>query len=92
MRNARMLKQQLRALQGNCASAIQNIQSIIALIDEDTESQQSEQETEECTHPFPFLQDMRAMGHTHRFFCTKCRQTINVEETKLLELVNQGSV
>ena len=87
-----MLKHQLMALQANCASTVQNIQSIIAMIDQDTEEQQATQGNGECGHPRQFLQDIRTMGNTHRFFCTKCKQKINVEDNTLLEMVNQGSI
>ena len=92
MRNTKMLKHQLMALQANCASTVQNIQSIIAMIDQDVEEHKSAQVNSECQHPHQFLQDIRTMGNTHRFFCTKCKQKIEVEDNTLLEMANQGSI
>jgi len=51
-----MLKHQLMALQANCASTVQNIQSIIAMIDQDVEEHKSAQVNSECQHPHQFLQ------------------------------------
>ena len=91
MKNARVLKQQLRALQASCASVIQNIESIVSLIDEDLKNAQPITDTNDCRHPFNWLKDLRTMGHPRRFHCTKCKQTIDVEDDELLEMASQGS-
>ncbi len=90
MKNARVLKQQLRALQASCASVIQNIESIVSLIDEDLQSIDRSQEQKECRHPANGLKDMRTMGHPRRFHCTRCNQTINVEDDVLLEMASNN--
>jgi hypothetical protein len=90
MKNARILKQQLRALQASCASAIQNIESIVSLIDEDLQSTDEIKEEKECRHLVNWLKDMRTMGHPRRFHCTRCNQTINVEDDVLLEMASNN--
>tara|TARA_Y100001951_G_C11270013_1_gene258142 strand:- start:639 stop:914 length:276 start_codon:yes stop_codon:yes gene_type:complete len=90
MKNARVLKQQLRALQASCASAIQNIESIVSLIDEDLKNDQLITDTKECRHPVNWLKDMRTMGHPRRFHCTQCNNTINVEDDALLEMASNN--
>jgi hypothetical protein len=91
MKNAKILRQQLRSLQANCVSAIQNIESIVSLLDEDLKSSDSSQKAEKCRHPMDWLKDMRTMGHPRRFHCTQCKQIIDVEDEKILELaVSRG--
>jgi hypothetical protein len=90
MKNARILKQQLRSLQASCASAIQNIESIVSLIDEDLQSTDEIKEEKECRHLVNWLKDMRTMGHPRRFHCTRCNQTINVEDDVLLEMASNN--
>ena len=86
MKNPKLIKQQLRALQASCASAIQNIESIVSLLDEEMQPPTVSRGSGECKHPMDWLKDMRTMGHPRRFHCTKCNQTINVEDEKILVL------
>lgn len=81
-----MLRQQLRALQANCMSTVQSIESIISLLDEELKSPDTVQKSEKCRHPMDWLKDMRTMGHPRRFHCTLCKQIIDVEDEKILEL------
>ena len=90
MKNAKILKQQLRSLQASCASVIQNIESIVSLIDEDLQSIDRSQEQKECRHSVTGLKDMRTMGHPRRFHCTQCNNTINVEDDALLEMASNN--
>lgn len=90
MKNAKLMKQQLRSLQATCASAIQNIESIVSLINEELKVPGVPVDKKECKHPFNWLKDIRTMGHPRRFHCTQCKQTIDVEDDKILEMASNN--
>jgi len=60
------------------------------IVDEDLQSIDRSQEQKECRHPANGLKDMRTMGHPRRFHCTRCNQTINVEDDVLLEMASNN--
>ena len=88
MDNKELLKQQLLALQGNCASIIQIVESVVSLL-EKTEEKSSFMDSDSCLHPQQALQDARTMGSPNRFICIQCKTYIEVADEQVLQASRQ---
>ena len=88
MDNSKLLKQQLLALQANCASIIQITESVVSLL-EKTEEKPSIMDIDSCLHPQEALQDARTMGFPNRFMCVQCKTYVEVADEQVLQAVRQ---
>jgi hypothetical protein len=75
--NKDMLKQQLLALQANCVSIVQIVESTLSLLD-NIEKSASDMEPEVCLHPKDTLQDARTMGYPTRWRCSQCNEYLEI--------------
>jgi len=72
-----MLKQQLLALQANCVSIVQIVESTLSILD-NTEKSPSDIEPKMCLHPKDTLQDARTMGYPTRWRCPQCNEYLEI--------------
>lgn len=85
--NMELLKQQLRALQGNCTSISNNIDSILTIIDH--VSQKPPVDTDVCLHPSECLQDARTMGYPNRYICVGCGEYMELADELIQDINNR---
>jgi hypothetical protein len=85
MTDTDMLKQQLLALQANCASIIQIVESTVSLL-ENNEKSASVTQPEMCLHPKETLQDARTMGNPTRWRCTLCDQYLELANDQIPQI------
>ena len=77
-----MLKQQLLALQANCVSIVQIVESTLTILD-DIEKSPSVTEPELCLHPKDSLQDARTMGYPTRWRCPQCSEYLEIANDQI---------
>ena len=82
-----LLKQQLRALQGNCTSISNNIDSILTIIDH--VSQKPPADTGVCLHHPEYLQDARTMGYPNRYICIGCGEYVELADEQIQDINNR---
>ena len=82
MTNTDMLKRQLLALQANCVSIVQIVESAISLLD-DNEKSDSDMMPKMCLHPKDTLQDARTMGYPSRWRCPECNEYLEVANDQI---------
>jgi len=83
-----MLKHQLLALQANCVSIIQIVESTISLLD-NIEKSASDMGPEMCLHPKDMLQDARTMGNPTRWRCPQCNEYLEVANDQIPQRAKQ---
>ena len=83
-----MLKQQLLALQANCASVVQIVESTLSLL-EHNEKSDSVTQPEMCLHPKDTLQDARTMGLPKRWRCTLCNEYLELANEQIPQRTKQ---
>jgi|TARA_R100001086_G_C11767493_1_gene239887 hypothetical protein len=77
-----MLKQQLLALQANCASIVQIVESTLSILD-NIEKSPSDIKPEMCLHPKDMLQDARTMGYPTRWRCPQCNEYLEIANDQI---------
>ena len=83
-----MLKQQLLALQANCASIVQIVESTVSLLD-NIEKSVPVTQSELCLHPKETLQDARTMGFPTRWRCTHCNEYLELANDQIPQRAKQ---
>ena len=83
-----MLKQQLLALQANCASIVQIVESTVSLLD-NIEKSVPVTQSELCLHPKETLQDARTMGNPTRWRCTNCNEYLELANDQIPQRAKQ---
>ena len=80
--NKDMLQQQLLALQANCVSIVQIVESTLSLLN-GIEKSPSVTEPELCLHPKDSLQDARTMGYPTRWRCPQCNEYLEIANDQI---------
>jgi|TARA_B100000949_G_scaffold225900_1_gene230634 hypothetical protein len=80
--NKDMLQQQLLALQANCVSIVQIVESTLSLLN-GIEKSPSVTEPEMCLHPKDTLQDARTMGNPTRWRCPQCDEFLEIANDQI---------
>ena len=88
MTNRDMLRQQLLALQANCASVVQIVESTISVL-EDIEKSAPITQSEMCLHPKEALQDARTMGNPTQWRCTNCDVYLEIANDQIPQRAKQ---
>ena len=83
-----MLKQQLLALQANCASIVQIVESTVSLLD-NIEKSVPVTQSELCLHPKETLQDARTMGNPTRWRCPHCNEYLELANDQIPQRAKQ---
>jgi len=83
-----MLKQQLLALQANCAAVVQIIESTVSLLD-NIEKSVPVTQLDLCLHPKETLQDARTMGSPTRWRCTLCDEFLEIANDQIPQRAKQ---
>ena len=83
-----MLKQQLLALQANCAAVVQIVESTVSLLD-NIEKSAPVTEPDLCLHPKETLQDARTMGNPTRWRCTLCDEFLEIANDQIPQRAKQ---
>ena len=83
-----MLRHQLLALQANCASIVQIVESTISVLD-NIEKSVPITESDLCLHPKETLQDARTMGNPTRWRCTNCDAYLEIANDQIPQRAKQ---
>jgi hypothetical protein len=82
MTDTDMLKQQLLALQANCVSIVQIVESTLSLLN-NIEKSDSDKGPDMCLHPKDTLQDARTMGYPTRWRCPQCNDYLDIANDQM---------
>lgn len=80
-----LLKQQLKALQANCSSIVNNVDSILTLL-EHGEKTTPPEDPDVCLHPPECLQDARTMGYPYRYICVGCGEYMELADEQIQDI------